>query len=686
MPITMDGLSSGLKTDETVKKLKDVEEKKLVQIYDLPINQIKYQTEALKELRKMALELQKSLESLYNFDSPFEKKMVEASPEGFIEGVANKIADFGKHSLTVKNLADKLSIASKGISPDQKLDASNITINGKKSSFPGGDVESLKNFLNSSYPDLLNAKTVQKTSEESILVLESKTPGRKGELNLSDSSQIFKKLELIRDPVAEKKTTAVGKKGNNAPREDYVPVPFLLDHLSVVREGPTSFGEGQKSMMLGGDASRRLELDAEDKAGQQIKAISFEVEAKLKQQAPKEADTTPESLSEGPVNTVNVKGIIINSYNIVREREKAPEANPAEEAYDFGISMPTGTQSLKNNGTLVNIPLSNLPRYIDFYTHNKEVVFRNLQLIYSGLEEKKEDPEKSQTKKDDVETARQKAIFPHLIRPAQDAKLNIDGVDIERDKNSDLTDVIDGATLSLKKPTSDPVDITINPNIKKSREMVTDFIKKYNDLLDFTRTVSSGVKNNSEGETVALTKDEAARKPLITSSLVRSMITGLQTKISNAYPATLDPKIKILQMLGIGTGKPNTNWQQISEMHLQFEDDDLFAKMVSKYPEAVKEFFGQDKNGDRSFDDGLAFLMVEYLKAYTSAQKKGIIQSQIVSNEDRVKDLEKNKEIKQASIDEYEKKLKMKFGHMESVIHDQKSTGNFLRQKFGDDK
>jgi flagellar hook-associated protein 2 len=684
MPVTMDGMSSGIKTDEIVKKLKDVEQKR-VDEYNDRMKELAYQNEALKELRSMSMELQRSLESLYNFDSPFEKKMVETSPDGFIEGVANKDASFGQHQIFVKNLAQKLSISSKGIPPAENLEAADITINGKTAHFNGGTVSGFHDFLNSTFSKDIDSKIVQKSSLESILIIESRQEGKKGLLNLSDNVGLLKNMELTGSASPDQNTK---KPDENAKREDYVPVPFALSRLSVVNEGPTSIGENQKSMTLGGNSARRLEIFSEVKPGRQIKAITFEVEPKTVEEQKLTPDTTPLELTQGPVNTINIKGITLNSYNVPREREIDPRASANKDDFDFGIALQGSSQSLKNGGSLVNIPVTKLPDHIDFFTHNKEVIFKNVQLVYAVNDTDKSDLEKQAQGKnglDDENIKQQREMYPHLLTPARDAMINVDGIDIERDKNNGLSDVVNGATIDIKQPTSTPVTFAINANTKKSVEMVSVFLKKYNDLMDYARNVSSGVKKNADGKIETLSEKERKETPLITSSLVRTLVTGLQTKVSNAYPASIEPFIKILPMVGIGTGKPNSNWQQISSMHLQFENNDLFQEMVNKHPAAVKDFFGQDKNGDRSFDDGLAWQMVEFLKAYTTQLKQGVIQSQLAANDSRIKELQKDKDRKQASVDEYEKKLKMKFGRMEGVMSKQKQTGSALKQKFRTD-
>lgn len=692
MPISMDGLNP--QSREAIKKLTEVEVKKL-KVFADQMTSLNNQNRDLAKLRALALDLQKSLESLYNFDSPFEKRVVQTSPDGYVEGVANKDAALGKHSIDVKNIASALSIASKAVPNDKKLPESDITIGDKTAHFSGGDLNDFKNFLNRNFSKILSAKVIRKNAEESIFVIDGKTQGNKGILDLKDTAGLLKDMELTgngtlpNDNNQGNSNNQTASGGSGGQKEDYTAVPFTLDHLSVVKEGPISFADGNKSMMLGQDAARKLDLPKENKPGRKIKAISFEIVKRDKSQTVNPGSNTPDNITVGPQNQLNIQGIILNSYNLTRLREDQSnqQQQPPDENYDFGITMPNGTQSLKNSGTLISIPVSSVPDYIEFYTHNKEVTFKNLQLVYSVEQQNPDQANQGQgtdqNKKNgavDKNIAKQKAMFPHLIRPAQNAHLNLDGIDIERETNKELKDVIDGATLTLKKPTENPIDLMIESNLDKSKEMVDDFITKYNTLLDYSRNVSSGVKRDSEGKLQAISEEERKASTLITSSLVRNLIYGMQIKISNSYPADRDPFIKILQMIGIGTGKPNSDWAKISELHLKFEDEDLFRQMVTKYPAAVRDFFGIDRNGDVIIDDGLGFRLVEFLKGYTSTDKASVIESQINSNKDNIKRLAETKKKREAKIEDYVQTLKRKFGHMQGVIEQSNATRNSLQQ------
>jgi len=705
MPLTQDGLASGLDTDSMVEKLVKVEGQK-IELNRKHKEDLKNENDYLEDLKTLALRLEESLKVLYNFDSPFEKNVVTSEPEGYVTGIASKHAIKGDYKIDIGNLATQLSFGSNTIPNDYQFKPSRITVNDKSADFTGGSIQELRAFLNKEFGDLLSAKAVRKSLKESVLVIESKKTGLPGILEISDTAGFFKetgvtgdgKKQVEPDKELPGQTDPVDESGK---REDYTAVLFDLKKLSVVREGETTVTEDQKELMLGEDAARRLEIDTTVPKGKKIKAITFQIE--FQEDRSPERYTTggsgegakgPFEITEGPVDSFTVKDITVYTYNVTRERERPadpqqqqPEQVKQPDPFDYGVEIPIGGRmrkfSLKDKGMLITIPVKEVPEFIDFYTSNKEVIFKDLKLVYQvtgpgGSQQAKTDDNKNLSDEDRL-LQEQQAKYPNLINPARNANLTIDGVDVERENNIQLTDIIDGATIDLLKETPGPITIHVRPNLDKSVEMVENFIKNYNDLLDYARAVSTGVVKDEQGNIIQLDKKDTP--PLVTSSLVRSLINGMQTRTANAYPSFRDPHLKILQMIGIGTGKAGSKWADISNMHLMIEDVELLRQMVTENPTAVREFFGIDTNGDRLFDSGLAHALVEFLKAYTSGST-GIILSQIKSNDRQMKDIDKEIARQEEHLAEYEKKLKQKFGVMEGHIQQQKATGNQLRQKF----
>jgi len=667
MPVTMPGLGSGIETDKIVEKLKAAEEIP-IKNYEEQIVDIKVQNKVLEELQKKSLTLEKKLKALYDYQSPFENKVLVPSANGYIESVANKDAEPGEHKLAINTIATKLKIHSDEIK-DKVLPASTININGKETLFKGGSLEDFNSFLNQNYTKILTSSIARKNSKGSILIIESNTIGKEGLLLFKDSNHFLEDLGLIQSPSPEKQNNEMKSEQKN----ESLPLSFSEEKLTILKSGEYILGQDKQTLRLKETTTVRIDNLEKIPAEAMIKELQLRITEKKNNSTEEELDPGPYSVELGPVENVNIKGISLNSYNIQRAREK-PEDAPVILS-DYGIILPGDKKiSLKNSGNDISIPLKEFPSYIDFYTNNTDIIFISPLVIYT-IEQKKKPEEKPEEVAKENE---QEKLFPHLITPAENANLTLDGVALEREKNNDLKDIFKGVTLNLIKSTGeDEIEVTITGDTEKSVEAVQDFIVAYNELLEFSREASATVKTEKAGE---YNKKKSETGPLIGSSMVRSLINGLRIKVSSAYPAFREPYIKISQAIGIHTGEAGSDWESVSKGLLQMNED-KFREMVLAHPKAVKEFFGVDSNGDNLPDDGMAFSTVEFLKPYNQSGR-GIISSTIKSNTEKIDSINKQIAKKREHIDHYTENLNKKFSHMESVIRQQKSTGDYLKQRF----
>jgi flagellar hook-associated protein 2 len=70
---------------------------------------------------------------------------------------------------------------------------------------------------------------------------------------------------------------------------------------------------------------------------------------------------------------------------------------------------------------------------------------------------------------------------------AADATATINGIAITSASNT-LTDVVDGLTLNLLKPTTGDVDVTVALDTETVKTKINDFVTAFNDLANFMRT------------------------------------------------------------------------------------------------------------------------------------------------------------------------------------------------------
>jgi len=676
MPGILDGHASGVKTNGIIDKLVKLEKR--------PIGRMKRrqgslsnEIKALKILRQKTKILQNSLRTLYNFEAGFELKAVTTSPEGIVSGIANKNAEDGTYQLIVKQLASKLRISSNEQESSTKLPKSKVTINGKTFLFVGGNVKDLRNFLNKNYKKILSAKAIRTKPKTNLLVLESKIAGEAGILNISDSKGIFKQLGVINsNQKSEPNINKPNKDKNLGKQEDHQPLLFDSSRMFVTKEGPTQISTDQKSLTISGSAGRKLMVFIDTK--KKLKAVSFNVQLLPKEET--KTDIAPDRITIGPVKTLNIKGIKLDSYNVLRQRKKE-QVKIDEKKYGIILHYANSksiTKDLTGKTSLVQFNITKSLEAIEFYTKNEKVIFANAQLVY---EKEKSDKDKTNHKKSDKENksiANQKKIFPNIINSAKNAIINLDGIDIERPKNTEIKDILDGVTLNLLKESTQPIKTTVTKNTSKAITQIEAFVKAYNDLLNFIDQAGSTQTSSQPGN---YKKDRAKSGILAGNSTVRYLLNGLKRRVSNPYPATKDPKLKIFPMLGISTGKPGTAWKEISRGLLKIEKSKL-NEVLTEHPESVKEFFGSDNDGDRRIDNGFAYITEHFLRPYTRGGR-GIFNTSIKSNHEKISLLDKDIVKTEEHAERFKLKLKEKFGRMEGNVSKSKATGRYIRSKFG---
>ena len=88
----------------------------------------------------------------------------------------------------------------------------------------------------------------------------------------------------------------------------------------------------------------------------------------------------------------------------------------------------------------------------------------------------------------------------NVIAPAQDARITVDGIEITRDRNDGLTDVIRGVTLTVKRPSQHEIDLNVEHSIETSVEKIKKFVEAYNKYLDMHRELTKAALSQKPGD------------------------------------------------------------------------------------------------------------------------------------------------------------------------------------------
>lgn len=711
---------SGIDTKEMIQKLVELEKAPIAR-HELSIKELDYESKALQELRKLSKNLQNSLKRLSGFEAGFEMKVVSATPEGFVSGVANKNAKPSTHKLTVHALAAPISISSDPLATNTKIASGKIGVNGKVASFSGGSFEDLRVFFDHHFSESLAARRVMVTEKENILLLESKVFGIDGIPKFDDPDNILTKIGILtgkklpKDPEKKDKKEDSKKKSPEKEKpevqkdeglppspkfetEEQIPLVMTHETLAVLSEAPAVVTPDGNGLILSKGARREYRQGPEKIKGREIKAlnIQFREDKKLLE----DDDSYPFALKGGPKDRINIKGIELKGYNIKRERD-LPDQLP--ENPEFGIVLKykndSKNYSFAGKDSLQQVPIEKGLTGIEFYSQNKQISFHSLQWVYAvnALENKENLPSpdkpkakppssdaKPKTAKDDNEAQKkQNEIFKNITRYASNAELTVDDVKIARKSNTDLEGIIDSVRLNLVKAGESEIKLNIKHDLDTPKKQIDDFVKAYNELITFASEQS---KVNTNAKIGDFKENKMQNGILVSNATVRSLINGLRMKVSNAYPSIRDPHIKTLYTVGVHTGAIGSKWEDPSlKRGLLQVDEGKLTQTLTDYPEAVQDLFALDSNGDRRNDSGFAHETVKFLEPYARFTG-GIITAQVKNNEERIKILHKEIKKTEAHAKAFENKMRQRMGYMESNVARQKAAGKYLKQRFGQKK
>jgi len=660
MPVTLGGVASGMDTDQIIQKLVEVEARPIIQ-WQEEKDRYSLRKEALRQLQTKLNTLNTATKDLYGFRSPFKEKSVQISDTGVLQAQASRLAVNGTHTLEVLHLASSHKISTDQIKEDEILLPGTFSIevdgNSYTIKFRGGNIKTLSDKINEIASSVVSATTIKTIDNKSILTIESKVPGKKGELKIRGDEEYLKKIGLIK-----------GEKG--AARESQRIIFDTKYFTGYTGEKPIEDEDGTltvdkdgKTLVLDAKLWREYILPVEYKAQKQS---ILELNVSYSKEKSEE-EVIPYKVEIGPDETTVIKGIELKGYNVSRERplEKKPKKE-IEDIIGVGvISIEEGKRIEKiyklesNKQGKQEIPIGqdfadkNITKIL-FYCNDGKATFQDAALVTEQKGEGILDPK-------------------NVITEANDAKIKLDGVEIVRQKNNGIDDVLKGVTLNLLSPSTKPVTLTIRQNTETAVEKIKKFVEAYNDYLAFNKELTKAVKSDKVGD---YQKDKYKNGIFIGDMTLMRLQNALNTAISSAYPSNVQQPVKMLYQIGVSTGEINAKWETIREGKLIIDEAKL-VEVLSENPEGVQEFFGSDNDGDNRIDNGLAFKMESILDPYVSAGKN-IIVAKMDLEDASIKATNERIERKQEHLKAYEQKLRQKFASMEKAISGSKSQSNWL--------
>jgi len=659
MPVTLGGLSSGIDTEGIIQKLLKVESRPIEQ-WEQEKLRYNRRKEALVELRSRISSLNDAARDLYGFRSSYHDKKALSSHSA-IEVSANKRADLGRKDIQVLQLASTHKISTDPVDKDTVLPPSKfkLAVNGEAQSirFKGGDLRSLRSRIDEVAEDIVKTSYIKTVGNKYVMTLESKVSGRKGEIKVTGDKKFLQQIGLVKGVKGE-----VKDKVTLTFDEKYF-TSYIGDRKVPEQDGNLTVEQKGKAVRIQGALWREYILPLELNIKEDT-VLEFAFSHKEKKEG--EEGAVPYRIEVGPEEKVVIKGIELKGYNVSRTRplkeKKKKEvidiagigvvSKEKEKRIEMIYPLEKGEKAKKEIPIGKDFKGKKIVKVI-IYCNTGEASFSDAR-ITTPIEEKGELKPKNE------------------IAKAGDARMKVDGVEVVRDRNDNLTDVLKGVTLSLKGVSERPVSITVEPDIGNAIDRIKKFVESYNNYLEFTKALTKAVKVEDAGEY----RNSLSGKGLFMGDLTLLRLENtLKSTISNAYPNRMEEPIKMITQMGISTGAINADWETIKEGKLLVDESKL-KEVIMDNPDGVAEFFGSDNDGDNRVDNGLAY-QVNYILKPFSASGKSIIQSKIDLEDNSIRMTSERIERRREHLKKYEAKLRSKFAAMEKAL-----TGAKKQQKW----
>jgi flagellar hook-associated protein 2 len=266
----------------------------------------------------------------------------------------------------------------------------------------------------------------------------------------------------------------------------------------------------------------------------------------------------------------------------------------------------------------------------------------------------------------------------NVIAKAQDAKLSVDGIEVTRERNDGLSDVIKGVTLELKRASDDDIKLTVEQGSDEGLEKIKKFVEAYNRYLELHRNLTKAGISDRPGD---FDKTRAETGLFSSDTTLVRLQNSLNAAVTGAYPGAGNEPIRHLTQMGISTGAVNADWETIRSGSLVI-DEAALRKAIIENPDGVAAFFGNDTSGDNRIDDGMAYKVVYVLRPYVTSGKN-IIAAKLELEDNSIRIADDSIKRHEDHLKKYEDKLRSKFRRMEQAITQTNSQQQWMKNQLG---
>jgi len=644
--------TSKYNTDKIIEDLMEVERIPLKRMEERR-DTFETQRAAWQDVNRNLSRLRDTSRSLFSFENPFNERVAASSDEAVLTATADRTAVEETSEIVVRQIATRDRFTTASLDRDYEVpDGTYRFAVGEREigfTFRGGSLETFARNINERAGDLLRARVVRDTADTEVFLLEAKEAGAANTLRFLEDSAAFGLDSGMLKPSDD--TFRAIDVGRTAVRS--LTNPIDESHVEFLESGAEVKPESALRIPLEPSVAVKENLVME--ITYSMTRIPYEYTPPTPPPGPRTPDPSG----------VDFRGITIEneSSRVITPEWEAPK--PPEKRDDLTVfSLTTGAGEIE------------LPAITDTEgAKTIRVPLADYGAVVSGLNVRNDNTHRTitveQVKVFDP-TSRGEFMPNHPIETAGDARIEIDGIEVVRDSN-EIDDLIAGVTLNLHNASDRPVELAVAPDREAVKEAVIEFVGRYNQLLTEIN-ILTGRSDEVINEITYFTDDErdAAREKLgvfqgdITLMQLKSR---LQTLMMNPYPTDAGRDLALLDQIGVSTN-PSRTGGGIDRSRLRGYlaiDEAKLDSALQNSMESVRQLFGQDTDGDRLVDSGVAYSFDRYAEPYV--QTGGFLSNRISNLSNQIS--ESNEK-----IDDFEERLVRKeqeyredYGAMEAALN-----------------
>ena len=706
MPMRLSGLMSGMDTESIVSQLVEARKTKVTKAVKAQ-KSLKYKQDAWKSLNTQILNLyNKSLSNL-RFESSYIKKTTKVSNSSVVSVITGENAMNSVQNLTVSNLAKsafltggelelktdadgnpaeegatvtgKTKLSQLGFNiPDGEDGAIKVTVGGKSTNITVDGNRTMENFVSALRSAGLNAN-FDETNQR--FYVSAKSSGAKNDFSIMAMDEAgFKALESLKLSYGYGDQTVI--KGYQTIIDKYNDGSTLRDRLENRQDSLANYWTSLKDNRVG--ILQGLSEEAVKEINNQLTGADFSLEIDKSGDEPKlvkkNADGTTAELANGTdAEWETIDAAIKAAQSALKTKaDGALSDEDKKAALDLAASF-DGWIANQEELTAVETNFvgssTSAGGGVQLENGKPKLAAHVIKSIEDEVKKEADDAQDVINKLNVTLTEEQKKAMGQKAA-GEDAKITLNNVDYTSDKN---TFVVNGLTLTVSATTSDPVTITTEDDTNGIYDMIKNFFKEYNTLINqmdklYNADSAKGYEPLTDEEKEAMSdsaieewenkiKDSVLRKDSVlgtfSGALKKIMMEGVEVNGKKMYLSNFG--INTLNYFASADNEKNA-------YHIDGDPDDTdtsgnadkLKTMIADDPDTVVSFFTQlsKKLYNEMFDQMKA--KEGYSSAMTVYDDKKM-QEDYDDYTAKIKELEKK-------LADYEDKWYAKFAAMETAL------------------